>query len=100
MTGFMVQPRLDRIVINIMPDASARLLALEAGEVDYIDQYDIPLSAYGLLAKALESVGLRPGVVSRASSQRAIWGQRQRLTITRARPRQPPLIVAVSVLRC
>src|SRR5438874_910440 len=31
------QPYLDRIVIKIIPDSSARLLALQAGEVDYID---------------------------------------------------------------
>ena len=45
------QPYLDRIIIKIIPDSSARLLALQAGEVDYIDQYYFPLSAYALLAK-------------------------------------------------
>jgi len=44
-------PYLDRIIIKIIPDSSARLLALQAGEVDYIDQYYFPLSAYALLAK-------------------------------------------------
>ncbi len=43
------QPYLDRIVIKIIPDPSARLLALQSGEVDYIDQYYFPLSAYALL---------------------------------------------------
>ena len=45
------QPYLDRIIIKIIPEASARLLALQAGEVDYIDQYYFPLSAYDMLAK-------------------------------------------------
>ena len=45
------QPYLDRIIIKIIPDASARLLALQAGEVDYIDQYYFPLSAHDILAK-------------------------------------------------
>src|SRR5581483_2026936 len=45
------QPYLDRIIIKIIPDSSARLLALQAGEVDYIDQYYFPLSAHDILAK-------------------------------------------------
>ena len=45
------QPYLDRIIIKIIPEASARLLALQAGEVDYIDQYYFPLSAHDILAK-------------------------------------------------
>jgi peptide/nickel transport system substrate-binding protein len=45
------QPYLDRIIIKIIPDSSARLLALQAGEVDYIDQYYFPLSGHDLLAK-------------------------------------------------
>jgi peptide/nickel transport system substrate-binding protein len=42
-------PYLDRIIIKIIPEPSARLLALQAGEVDYIDQYYFPLSAYAIL---------------------------------------------------
>lgn len=45
------EPYLDRIVIKIIPESSARLLALQAGEVDYIDQYYFPLSAYDVLSK-------------------------------------------------
>lgn len=45
------QPYLDRIIVKIIPEASARLLALQAGEVDYIDQYYFPLSAYDILSK-------------------------------------------------
>src|SRR5262249_34407396 len=44
------QPYRDRI-IKICPVSPARLLALQAGEVDYIDQYYFPLSAHDLLAK-------------------------------------------------
>ena len=31
-----------------MPDFSARILALQAGEIDFIDEYYFPLSAYKL----------------------------------------------------
>jgi peptide/nickel transport system substrate-binding protein len=40
------EPFLDRIVVKIMPDPGARILALQAGEVDYIDQYYFPISAF------------------------------------------------------
>ena len=43
------EPFLDRIIVKIMPDASARMLALQAGEVDYIDQYYFPISALNVL---------------------------------------------------
>ncbi len=40
------KPYLDRVVVKIMPDTQARILALRAGEVDFIDEYYFPLSAY------------------------------------------------------
>ncbi len=39
------EPYLDRVMIKIMPDAAARILALRAGEVDYIVPDYFPLSA-------------------------------------------------------
>src|SRR4051812_25062231 len=45
------EPYLDRLILKIMPDASARVLALQAGEVDYIDQYYSPLTSVSVLAK-------------------------------------------------
>lgn len=39
------EPFLDRVMIKIMPDAAARVLALRAGEVDYIVPDYFPLSA-------------------------------------------------------
>ena len=39
------EPFLDRMMIKIMPDAAARVLALRAGEVDYIVPDYFPLSA-------------------------------------------------------
>jgi peptide/nickel transport system substrate-binding protein len=39
------EPYLDRVMIKIMPDAAARVLALRAGEVDYIVPDYFPLSA-------------------------------------------------------
>jgi len=35
------KPYLDRIVFRIIPDSSARILALEAGEIDFISNYDV-----------------------------------------------------------
>lgn len=40
------RPYLDRIVLKEIPDASARVLALRAGEVDYCYFYYFPLSNY------------------------------------------------------
>ena len=45
------QPYLDKIVVKIMPDSSARVLALRAGEVDFIDEYYFPLSAHAQFAR-------------------------------------------------
>ena len=39
------EPYLDRLMVKIMPDAAARVLALRAGEVDYIVPDYFPLSA-------------------------------------------------------
>lgn len=35
------RPYLDRLIFRIIPDSSTRILALEAGEIDYISNYDI-----------------------------------------------------------
>ena len=45
------EPYLDRVMIKIMPDANARVLALRAGEVDYIVPDYMPLSAVTMLEK-------------------------------------------------
>jgi peptide/nickel transport system substrate-binding protein len=45
------EPNLDRVMIKIMPDAAARILALRAGEVDYIVPDYVPLSAVTMLQK-------------------------------------------------
>lgn len=45
------EPYLDRIVVSIRPNSSARILALQAGEVDYINEYYFPLNAYRELSK-------------------------------------------------
>jgi peptide/nickel transport system substrate-binding protein len=43
------KPYLDRIVFRIIPDASARVLAFEAGEVDYLPYFATPLHEVGRL---------------------------------------------------
>src|SRR5579883_789151 len=45
------EPYLDRIVVKVMPDSATRLLALQAGEIDFVDEYYFPLSSYGSLKK-------------------------------------------------
>jgi peptide/nickel transport system substrate-binding protein len=45
------QPYLDRVVAKIIPDAAARVVALETGEVDYISIYGLPSSAVPDLRK-------------------------------------------------
>lgn len=42
-------PHLDRLVFQITPDASARLLAFERGEVDFLHSYIVPYEAVGRL---------------------------------------------------
>jgi peptide/nickel transport system substrate-binding protein len=58
------QPYLDKIVVKIMPDSAARILALRSGEIDFIDEYYFPLSAYQQFASdpnyVLKDVGF-PG---------------------------------------
>ncbi|MBI3711271.1 MAG: hypothetical protein HY246_26815 [Proteobacteria bacterium] len=44
------KPYLDRIIVKIMPDSAARILALQAGEVDFVDEYYFPLSAHMIFA--------------------------------------------------
>jgi peptide/nickel transport system substrate-binding protein len=45
------QPYLDRIVFKVIPDASARVVALESGEVDYVAASDLQSSAVERLRK-------------------------------------------------
>lgn len=43
------EPYLDRVMIKMMPDSAARILALRAGEVDYVVPDYVPLSAVRML---------------------------------------------------
>jgi peptide/nickel transport system substrate-binding protein len=46
------EPYLDRVVARFMPDAGARVIALENGEVDYLNIYSLPTSAIPDLRKS------------------------------------------------
>ena len=48
------QPYLDKIVFKIIPDASARIEALESGEVDYLPAYDLQPASIERLRKSQE----------------------------------------------
>jgi peptide/nickel transport system substrate-binding protein len=45
------EPYLDRVVARFIPDAGARVIALESGEVDYLNIYGLPSSAIPDLRK-------------------------------------------------
>jgi peptide/nickel transport system substrate-binding protein len=44
------QPYLDRIVIRDIPDSPARILALQAGELDMVEEFYFPLNFYKVIA--------------------------------------------------
>ncbi|MCL5076092.1 MAG: ABC transporter substrate-binding protein [Chloroflexi bacterium] len=50
------KPYLDRLVFRVLPDSSARILALEAGDIDYISNYDIAFTDVARLEKSKEIV--------------------------------------------
>lgn len=45
------EPYVDRVVARFIPDAGARVIALESGEVDYLNIYGLPTSAIADLRK-------------------------------------------------
>jgi peptide/nickel transport system substrate-binding protein len=45
------QPYLDRVVAKFIPNANARVLALETGEIDFVSIYGLPASAVPSLQK-------------------------------------------------
>lgn len=40
------RPYLDEMVVRMLPNAASRVLALQAGEIDYINEYSLPGSFY------------------------------------------------------
>jgi peptide/nickel transport system substrate-binding protein len=44
------EPYLDRIIAKFIPEPTSRVLGMQAGEVDFIDEYYLPLSAYQMIA--------------------------------------------------
>jgi peptide/nickel transport system substrate-binding protein len=45
------QPYLDRVIIKVMTDSAARIMALQGEEIDHIHQYFFPLSSFDTFAK-------------------------------------------------
>ena len=43
------KPYLDKIAARFMPNPPSRVLALQAGEVDYLNEYDFPQSSYSVV---------------------------------------------------
>jgi peptide/nickel transport system substrate-binding protein len=50
------QPYLDRVVAKFIPNANARVLALESGEIDYVSIFGLPASAVASLEKMKDIV--------------------------------------------
>jgi peptide/nickel transport system substrate-binding protein len=50
------QPYLDRVVAKFIPNANARVLALESGEIDYVSIFGLPASAVASLQKMKDIV--------------------------------------------
>jgi peptide/nickel transport system substrate-binding protein len=46
------QPYLDRLIFRIMPDANSRMIALEAGDIDYVGANDLPYSGIARLKRS------------------------------------------------
>ena len=44
------RPYLDEIVVKFLPNAASRVLALQAGEIDYINEYSFPQSFFAAVA--------------------------------------------------
>lgn len=44
-------PYLDRVIVKFMPDAAARLIAFERGEVDFLNWYIVPYEQVGRLRR-------------------------------------------------
>jgi peptide/nickel transport system substrate-binding protein len=44
------RPYLDEIVIKFLPNAASRVMALQAGEIDYINEYSLPQSFFSTVA--------------------------------------------------
>lgn len=59
------KPYLDQIFVRIIPQASSRLQALRAGELDYVGGYFVPPSDYSVIRATpglkLENSGFAPG---------------------------------------
>jgi len=72
------RPYVDRIVTRFIPDASARVRALEAGEVDYLAYLDLPPSAIGNLQKNPE--------ITVTSHGHEAWGSLVELMLNLDRP--------------
>ena len=53
------KPYLDEVIVKIIPQPSARIQALQAGEVDFVPSFYLPLTGYAAL-KGSPTIGLEP----------------------------------------
>jgi peptide/nickel transport system substrate-binding protein len=71
------KPHLERLIIQIMPDAAARLLSFESGEVDFLHAYVIPYEEVSRLRKNPKISVVEHGVESSATNEFLSFNHRQ-----------------------
>lgn len=63
------KPHLDRLIIQIMPDAAARTLSFESGDVDFLHAYVVPYEDVARLRKNPRAQVVERGVESPATNE-------------------------------
>ena len=71
-------PHLDRLVFQIAPDASTRLLAFERGEIDFLHAYIVPYEAVGRLREDRRFRVVERGLEAAATNENLLFNLRHR----------------------
>ena len=71
-------PHLDRLVFQIAPDASTRLLAFERGEIDFLHAYIVPYEAVGRLREDPRFRVMERGLEAAATNENLLFNLRHR----------------------
>jgi len=71
-------PHLDRLVFQIVPDASTRLLAFERGEIDFLHAYIVPYEAVDRLREDGRFRVVERGLEAAATNENLLFNLRHR----------------------
>jgi len=69
-------PRLDRLIFQIVPDATTRLLAFERGEIDFLHAYIVPYEAVDRLRRDDRFRVVERGLESAATNENLLFNLR------------------------